>query len=92
MDSIEIKALFNVQNISSDILTIENVVTDCKCTVPNFKKTPILPKEYFEIVAFYNGNELGFFDQTLTIYFKDSESLPLLLILRGELYKSKQQI
>ena len=79
-----VAAVFELKNTGLFPLIIDNVTTDCNCTVPEWKKGPILPNETFHIRLIYNGKMLGFF-QKKGIIKCNIPNGTLVIVMRGEM-------
>lgn len=76
-------ATFTIRNIGDTYLEIENIVTDCHCTAPLWSKQPIKKGDKYELLVEYDNHSTGFFEQTITVYFKSDPNPPALLIMQG---------
>lgn len=79
----EAKAIFTIINIGETPFIVDNVSSDCHCTIANWSKESVNPREEFKIEAKYDKSQLGYFEQTISIFIKDDNNPPPLLILRG---------
>jgi hypothetical protein len=79
-----VSAVFELKNTGLFPLTIFDVSTDCNCTVPEWKRAPILPNEIFHIKLVYNGKILGFF-QKKGIIKCNIPNGTLVIIMRGDM-------
>jgi len=69
---------FMFKNIGDGDLYIENVVSDCGCTVVDFKRRAISPGEESSIEAVFDSNGLpGFQLKKITIYSNAGDSVLL---------------
>lgn len=59
---------FEFSNGGNEPLIISNVRSSCGCTVPEYPRTPIGPKQESKIKIKYNTNRVGPFRKTITIY------------------------
>jgi hypothetical protein len=82
--NIPVAAVFELKNTGLFPLTIYDVTTDCNCTVPEWKRAPILPNEIFHIKLVYNGKTLGFF-QKKGIIKCNIPNGTLVVVMRGEM-------
>lgn len=85
----KITGTFSLQNLSSNVIEIKEIIPDCLCTIADYNSNLIYPNTTFEIVAYYNENSIGYFEQTLTVYFEDPKISPVLLVFRGKIIDSK---
>lgn len=73
---------FQLKNTSSQALRIEDVRTNCGCTVASFPKQAIAAGQQATIMATYDARQMGHFDKVLGVYVKGEEK-PMLLHLKG---------
>jgi len=78
-----VTAEFTVKNTGSAPLIIETINTSCGCTIADFTKTPILPKQTGTVKVTYNANATGSFSKTATII-SNAENKTFVLMLKGE--------
>ena len=76
-------AEFIIVNTGEFDLFIENVTSDCHCTVPTWDHSPIRPNDSTVIIAEYDMSGLGFFQQNINVEINALNS-PLLFIMRGK--------
>ena len=83
---------FTLTNVSSEPITIFEVVSSCGCTGVDFPKNKIEPGQSAVISATYK-NEDGptAFDKTLTVYISGIKR-PLILRLRGVVHPKKKSL
>jgi hypothetical protein len=62
-------AIFEVTNISSEPLIIEQANPTCGCTIGDYTKEPIAPGKTGFIKATYNAKNLNAFEKHLTVKF-----------------------
>ena len=79
-------AVFKITNLGKDF-KITGIKADCHCTVPNWNKKTIKKGETSEIEVIYDNHNIGYFEQTLYVYFDESEKPSQLLIMRGKVVK-----
>ena len=79
-----VTAVFELTNTGNHPLIIQDVKTDCNCTVPNWEHNPILPQQKTKIELQYNGTTMGYYQKKATVYC-NVENSPILLILRGNI-------
>ena len=69
----EKKCQFKYTNVSSEPVVINNILSSCGCSVPEWNKAPIRPGESGVItVTFLNDQGAYPFDKTLTVYVSSS--------------------
>ena len=63
------KCTFTFTNTGTAPLVINQAIASCRCTVPAYTKTPILPGKKGEITVTYNGTGKfpGHFKKTITV-------------------------
>ena len=77
---------FEISNIGTDPLILENVQASCGCTTPEWSKAPIAGGAGSMIKVGYNAYAEGPFRKTVTIFYHDHQSKSL--TISGEVYKS----
>ncbi|HEY1870944.1 MAG TPA: DUF1573 domain-containing protein [Chitinophagaceae bacterium] len=75
-----------MQNISPDSVTIEDVKVGCGCTTPKWQPGPYAAGKDFNITIGFNGYTEGQFNKVVTLYFKGG--LSQLIKFHGETYKT----
>lgn len=80
-------ATFEVTNISTKPLLIENASPSCGCTVADYTKTAIAPGEKGFITATYNASYDGSFTKTISVKFAGIDETESLQI-SGEVIKA----
>lgn len=59
-----------INNISKDVIVLENVMVSCGCTTPKYSKNQsILPGARTSLILGFNGIAVGKFSKTATIFF-----------------------
>jgi hypothetical protein len=59
-----------INNISKDVIVLENVMVSCGCTTPKYSKSQsILPGARTSLILGFNGIVTGNFSKTATIFF-----------------------
>lgn len=81
---------FKFKNTGVEPLVIKNARGSCGCTVPNFKKEPVMPGETSEIEVRYDTQRVGPFTKTVTIETNEGEQ-PRVLTIRGEVFEKKAE-
>lgn len=74
---------FDVQNISTDTLIIQNVRVGCHCTSVDWTKTPIAPGESGVIKATYDAQKEGPYYKIITVATNFDPKQPVALTLVG---------
>ena len=88
----EKKCEFKYTNVSSEPVVINNILSSCGCSVPEWNKAPIRPGESGSItVTFLNDQGAYPFDKTLTVYVSSSEK-PILLRITGVAYSKEKPL
>lgn len=76
---------FKIKNVGNSNVYIENIISDCQCTVGTWDAKPIAPNEVYKLSVKYEGGSiLGYFEQKIAVYFKNGKS-PSLLLLEGKI-------
>jgi len=73
---------FTFKNTGKSPLVIEGVRSSCGCTVPEWGKTPVMPKEKGVIKVKYDTNKIGEFQKTVKI-FSNAVNSPVTLLIMG---------
>lgn len=74
---------FIIHNIGNYPLKINEIKTDCHCTVVNFNKKDVLPGDSTKVsLEYFNKSYTGYFQQIANITSNAKQS-PLLLVIRG---------
>ena len=81
---------FKFKNTGTEPLVIQNARGSCGCTVPNYKKEPVMPGETAEIEVRYDTQREGAFTKTVTIETNESETARVLTI-KGEVIPKKAE-
>ena len=76
-------AIFNVANIGTDPLIIEQANPTCGCTISDYTKSPIANGKTGEIKATYNAANIGAFEKHLTVKFAGTDEVKSITI-KGE--------
>lgn len=74
---------FLIRNTGSGNLKIEEITTDCSCTIAEKPENPIAPNDSAYIMYSLHPNIIGFFQQKVIIK-NNSEANPVLFVLRGK--------
>lgn len=81
-------ATFEVTNISSEPLIIEQANPTCGCTIGDYTKEPIMPGKSGVIKATYNAKNLNAFEKHLTVKFAGSSDMKSITI-KGEVLSAE---
>ena len=81
-------AVFEVTNISSEPLLIEQANPTCGCTISDYTKEPIAAGKTGYIKATYNAKNLGMFEKHLTVKFAGTDDMKSITI-KGEVIKNE---
>lgn len=76
-------AEFQFTNVGGAPLVITEVKPACSCTVPNYSKDPVGPKQKGVIKAQYDAARLGQFSKTVTVH-SNTEGGMEVLTFKGE--------
>lgn len=76
-------AVFEITNIGSEPLIIEQANPTCGCTIGDYTKEPIAPGKTGTIKATYNAKNLNMFEKHLTVKFAGVEQVKSITI-KGE--------
>ncbi|MBO7561737.1 MAG: DUF1573 domain-containing protein [Bacteroidales bacterium] len=86
------KCDFKYTNVSSEPVVINNILSSCGCSVPEWNKAPIRPGESGVItVTFLNDQGAYPFDKTLTVYVSSSPK-PIQLRITGVAYDKEKPV
>jgi hypothetical protein len=83
-------ATFEITNISTKPVLIEEAEPSCGCTIANYTTTPIAPGEKGFIQATYNAAGEGIFAKSVTVKFASIDETATLK-LSGEVVAAKDQ-
>ena len=84
---------FSYTNKGSQPIVIQEVISSCGCTAPQWSRAPILPGKGGQItVTFLNDQGPYPFEKTLTVYSTASELLPTILKIRGVVHEKKKSL
>jgi hypothetical protein len=73
---------FKFKNTGTEPLVIKNARGSCGCTVPAYKKEPVMPGETSEIEVRYDTQRVGPFTKTVTIETNEGDQ-PRVLTIHG---------
>ena len=84
--------VFKFKNTGDEPLVIQQAMSSCGCTVPQYTKTPIKPGESGEISVTYNGKGKypGRFKKGITIRSNAKNSL-MRIYVEGEMEEAKKE-
>ncbi len=80
-------ATFEVTNIGTEPLVIEQATPTCGCTIGDYTKEPIAPGKSGFIKATYNAKNVGAFQKTLNVKFAGYDARPI--SIKGEVLKNE---
>lgn len=80
---------FQVTNLDTLPMVIENVQASCGCTTPEWSREPIAPGGTAIIKVGYNAAAAGYFEKTITLMY--AEGMTALVSIRGTVWKSPEQ-
>lgn len=73
---------FVFKNTGKIPIIINDVKSSCGCTVPEWSKEPVLPKEKGVIRVKYDTNRIGEFYKIITVY-SNAKNSPIKLYVQG---------
>lgn len=79
---------FKFKNTGTEPLVIKNARGSCGCTVPSYKKEPIMPGETSDIEVRYATDRIGVFTKTVTIETNEGDQSRVLTI-KGNVLEKK---
>lgn len=82
---------FKFKNTGTEPLVIKNARGSCGCTVPNYKKEPVMPGETSEIEVRYDTQRVGEFTKTITIESNEGDQ-PRILTIRGTVNEKPAEV
>ena len=74
---------FDFSNKGKTLLVIQDVMTSCGCTVPEWTKKPIQPGRKGIVKIKFDANAVGIFHKTVKVFFNGPDS-PVYLEILGE--------
>jgi uncharacterized protein DUF1573 len=77
---------FEITNIGTEPLRLENVQASCGCTTPEWSKDPIAAGATATIKVGYNAYAEGNFTKTVTLFYNGNQTKTL--TISGEVYKA----
>jgi hypothetical protein len=81
-------AVFDVTNIGTEDLLIEQANPTCGCTISDYTKDKIAPGKSGYIKATYNAKNIGMFEKHLTVKFAGCDDMKSITI-KGEVIKNE---
>lgn len=78
------------KNTGNEPLVIKNAVGSCGCTVPNFKREPIMPGETSEVEIRYDTQRIGQINKLVTITTNESTEQRV-LVVKGNVTEKKAE-
>ena len=78
--------VFEIVNLSKEVIRLDNVVASCGCTTPEWSREPIQPGATTSIKVGYNAASEGAFNKSVTIQFNSDQSKTILI--SGTVYRS----
>ncbi|MFH2096121.1 MAG: DUF1573 domain-containing protein [Bacteroidota bacterium] len=79
---------FKFRNTGKSPLILNNVKTSCGCTVPEWPKEPINPKQEGVIKVKYNTTRAGNFQKSITVY-SNAKNPTVQLTIKGKVDSGK---
>jgi hypothetical protein len=80
---------FQVVNLDSAPLVIDNVQASCGCTTPEWSRDPIAPGGTSIIKIGYNSAAPGYFEKTITLMY--AEGMTTVVSIKGTVWKTPEQ-
>ena len=80
---------FQVTNLDSLPLVIDNVQASCGCTTPQWSREPIAPGATSIIKVGYNSAAPGYFEKTITLMY--AEGMTAVVSIKGNVWKTPEQ-
>ena len=80
---------FQVVNLDSAPLVIDNVQASCGCTTPEWSREPIAPGGTSIIKVGYNSAAAGYFEKTITLMY--AEGMTTVVSIKGNVWKTPEQ-
>ena len=74
--------VFNFTNKGKAPIVLNDVKASCGCTVPEWTRTPVVPKQKGTIKVTYNTNTVGAFTKSITVN-SNAVNTPVVLIIKG---------
>ena len=80
---------FQVVNLDSAPLVIDDVQASCGCTTPEWSREPIAPGGTSIIKVGYNSAAAGYFEKTITLMY--AEGMTTMVSIKGTVWKTPEQ-
>jgi hypothetical protein len=80
---------FQVVNLDTVPLVIDNVQASCGCTTPEWSREPIAPGGTSIIKVGYNSAAPGYFEKTITLMY--AEGMTSMVSIKGNVWKTPEQ-
>ena len=80
---------FQVVNLDTVPLVIDNVQASCGCTTPEWTREPIAPGGTSIIKVGYNSAAPGYFEKTITLMY--AEGMTSMVSIKGNVWKTPEQ-
>ncbi len=81
---------FTFTNAGTEPLVIKSAQGSCGCTVPSYKKEPIMPGEASVIEVRYATDRIGAFTKTVTLTTNEGDQ-PRVLTIKGNVLEKKTE-
>lgn len=81
---------FKFKNTGTEPLVIKSAQGSCGCTVPSYKKEPVMPGESSEIEVRYATDRIGAFTKTVTLTTNEGDQ-PRVLTIKGNVLEKKTE-
>lgn len=78
--------IFEIENLGTEPLRLENVQASCGCTTPEWSFDPIAPGTAGTIKVGYNAAAEGPFEKTVTVIYNGKQTK--VLTISGQVYKA----
>ena len=73
---------FSFTNKGKAPIVLNDVKASCGCTVPEWTRTPVAPKQKGTIKVTYNTNNVGAFTKSITVN-SNAKNSPVVLTIKG---------
>ncbi|MCF8215199.1 MAG: DUF1573 domain-containing protein [Chitinophagaceae bacterium] len=80
---------FQVVNLDTVPLVIDNVQASCGCTTPEWSREPIAPGGTSIIKVGYNSATPGYFEKTITLMY--AKGMTSMVSIKGNVWKTPEQ-
>ena len=78
--------IFEVVNTGKEVIHLDNVLTSCGCTTPEWSREPIKPGATTSIKVGYNAAAEGAFSKSITIQYNNGQMKTV--VITGNVYTS----